>query len=160
MTTKYAGSEVLRMAIEIEKTGKRFYDGMAERFKDGDVQKLFRFLSQEEVRHESLFTSMLEAVETAPEKSVFDDHELALYFRSIVGDSVFPAAGKEKNVSEGIGDIHDALKKALDLEKDAILFFHEMKYHTREKDHATVEEIIEEERRHIALIVDLQQAYR
>lgn len=160
MTTKYAGSEVLRMAIEIEKVGKRFYNDMAERFKDLRVQELFTFLSREEIRHETLFTNMLEAVETASEKSVFDDHELTLYFRSIVGESVFPAPGREKEVSEGIDDIHDALKKALDLEKDAILFFHEMKNHTQEKDHDTVEQIIEEERKHIALIIDLQQEYR
>ncbi len=159
MGLQYAGSEVLKIAVEIERKGKIFYEDMAELITHPKVKEIFQFLAKEEVRHEVIFTKMLSSIEPQTEKSVFDDDELSLFYRSLVGDKVFPSKSVEKELKNDFSDLATALQRALDLEKDAILFFHEMKTITSEKDHAVIEEIIQEERDHIKKILEIMKEY-
>ncbi len=50
MNDKYAGSEILHMAVEIEKKGKEFYQSVVQSQKDEKAQKVFNFLIDEEER--------------------------------------------------------------------------------------------------------------
>ena len=160
MGSKYAGSEILQMAIEIEQKGKLFYENMADSINDLKVKKLFRFLAEEEVQHEIVFKKMLSSIETFTESSVFDQHELHLYFRSFVGDNVIPSKNQEKELLNDLGNINSALDKAFNLEKAAILYFHELKNLTNEKDSIIIDDIIREERIHIKKIFEIMEEYK
>ena len=156
MGVQYAGSEVLRMAVEIEKKGKAFYDGVVRSVKDERARDIFQYLSDEEVEHERVFRKMLDEVEAKTEASPYDDTETTLYFKSLIDKKIFPSAGEGEAMKEEMGNPAAAIRVALSLEKDAVLFFNELLRITEEKDRKAVERIIEEERDHIQRILRLK----
>ncbi len=156
MTGKYAGSEVLQMAVEIEKKGKAFYDGVVRNVKDPQAKAIFQYLSDEEVQHEELFRAMLADVESETDKSPYNNTEVVLYFRSLIDKKIFPSEEEGESFSKEMGNPAVAIRIALSLEKDAVLFFNEMLQITQETDRKAVEQVIEEEREHIRRILRLK----
>lgn len=156
MGPKYAGSEVLQMAVEMEKKGKAFYDGVVQAVKDEKTQEVFQFLSDEEVQHEKVFREMLVEVEPKTGTGPYDDTEIILYFRSLIDQKIFPSETEGGAMKKELGDPAVATRIALSLEKDSILFYHELLDVTEEKDHGMVRRIIEEERDHIRRILQLR----
>ncbi len=152
MELKYAGGEILKMAIEIEKTGKAFYDEVVQAVKDGKTKSVFQFLSDEEVKHEKTFRKMLQEIESVGEGTPFDDSEVTRYFRSLIGQKIFPSRHEGKHMKTELSDPSVAVRIAMSMEKDSILFYHEMIHVTQKKDHGVIEQIIEEERDHIRRI--------
>jgi len=157
MNDKYDGSEILNMAVEVEKKGREFYESVAKNQKNEKAQKVFDFLIDEEKRHENVFRDMLNKVEKDSEKSVYDDTEMILYFSSIVDRKIFPDVEEGVSLQDGISDPGVALRIALSMEKDSILFYSELLNITHEKDHNVINQIIEEERDHINRILKLKK---
>ena len=156
MGQSYAGSEVLQMAVEIEKKGKTFYDSVVNAVKDNKTKEIFQFLADEEVRHEKVFRAMLEEVETDSDRSPYDDTEMTLYFRSLIDRKIFPSGEEGEAMKKEIGEPQVAIKIAIGLEKDAILFFSELLRVTQDKEHPVINRIIDEERDHIHRILRLK----
>ena len=156
MGNQYAGSEVLQMAVEIEKKGKAFYDGVVQTIGNEKAKSIFQYLADEEVQHEKTFKKMLNQVEANPQESPYDDMEMILYFRSLIDRKIFPSEDEGQMMKKDLADPGAAIRIALSLEKDAVLFFHEMLQITHEKDHSIVQNIIEEEREHIRRILKLK----
>ena len=156
MAEKFAGSEVLQMAVELERNGKAFYDSVIRVVKEEKVRDIFQFLSDEEVRHEKVFKEMLEEVEPELPASPYDDTEMILYFRSLIDKKIFPGEDEGRSMKKDLSDPVAALRIALSMEKDSVLFYHELLPMTREKDRETMERIIEEERDHIHRILQLK----
>lgn len=156
MEKKYAGSEVLQMAVEIERKGKSYYDSVIKAVKDEKTRDVFQFLSDEEVRHEKVFKEMLEEVKPKPEGSPYDETEMILYFRSLIDRKIFPSPEEGESMKKELGDPAVAIRIALSLEKDSVLFYNELLQITAEKDRQAVERIIDEERDHIRRILQLK----
>jgi rubrerythrin len=156
MELKFAGGEILKMAIEIEKNGKAFYDAVVQKMKDEKVKSVFHYLSEEEVKHEKLFRKMLQSIESETVKGPFDDSEMTRYFRSLIGQRVFPSEQEGKFIKDHLENPSAAIRIAISLEKDSILFYHEMIPVTQEKDHPVIKNIIDEEREHIRRIIQLK----
>ena len=157
MNNTYAGSEVLQMAIEIERKGKEFYQSVAQAHKEETIQDVFNFLIEEEVRHEKVFRGMLAQVEMNTEHSVYDKTDMILYFSSLVHRKVFPDTEEGMSLQKQISDPAVALRIALSLEKDSILFYSELLDVTHKKDHSLINQIIAEERDHIKRILNLKR---
>ncbi len=155
MEVKYAGSEILRMAVEIERHGKAFYDSVIRVMKNPHARDIFQFLSDEEERHEDVFKRMLQKVEQKNE-SGYDDEEVIFYFRSLIEKKIFPTSEEAESMEKDLGDPVVAMHIALSLEKESILFYHELLPVTNEKDHPVIHQIIEEERNHIHRILQLK----
>jgi len=155
MTTKYAGSEIFQIAVELEINGRKFYEELHSDVKDEQLQETFKFLADEELKHEKTFRSMMKTLDKEPDTGIYDDREMILYFNSLVDRSVFPS--DKENMSELIdtGSIRDIVERAITFEKNTILFFSEMLNSTRPEDHEVIQKIIEEERSHIHRLLKL-----
>ncbi|MBN1895313.1 ferritin family protein [bacterium] len=156
MTPSYSGSEILQMAVELEEMGKRFYERVFDEVKDKKTRSVFRYLADEEVKHKALFQKMLRSADSESFSGPYDPTEMMLYFKSLVGQKIFPDAESADFASGALNDPRIAIRIALSLEKDAILFFHEMQTVTAEGDRTLVEGVIAEERNHIRRILALK----
>ncbi|MCD6117695.1 ferritin family protein [bacterium] len=157
MTEKLAGSELLQMAVQLEKEGKEFYLAVAESVKNPVAREIFQFLADEEVKHEEIFRSMLSKGEDIMLALPYDDYEMLLYFKSLVDKKIFPGVSEVKDMRKYINDPAAALRVAISFEKDAILFFSEFKNLVRKDDQNVIDDIIEEERKHIYRILEFQK---
>ena len=155
MSIAFAGSELLNMAVQLEKKGKAFYDRVANTVKDEETRKIFQYLADEEVKHEQLFKEMLGRIKAAGD-SPYDDSEMLSYFRALVDREVFPEEEYAAEIKNNTKAPAVALRIALSLEKDAVLYFHELAMRTESKDQKIIEAIIAEERKHIQRILELK----
>ena len=156
MGEKYAGSEVLLMAVELEKKGYAFYESVVRAVKDKKARDVFQFLADEEVRHEKVFRTILKDVEIKADVNPYDDIEMTHYFHSLIDRKIFPSEEEGAAMRKEIGDPAVAIRIALSLEKDAVLFFNELINVTQKKDHDVINRIIDEERDHIRRILQLK----
>jgi len=153
MTEKYAGSELLQMAIQLEKEGREFYLTAAKAVHEPVVKDIFQYLADEEHKHEEIFRSMLDKGEDFGLTWPYDDYEMLLYFHSLTDTRVFPRASDVEELKKEIDNPASALHIALSFEKEAILFFSEIKAFVQPGQHHVIDGIIGEERKHIQKIL-------
>jgi len=163
MAIGFNADEVLEMAIRIEENGAAFYRKAAGLQSDEENRNFLEGLAVMEDRHQEIFTEMRKTLgETDKAGTVFDPHgELALYLASMadsLGGEGSPSAADALTGNETLEDI---IKTALGLEKDSILFYLGVKNMVPPKyGRDKVEEIIEEERRHVAQLTGVLNKVR
>jgi len=143
----YSIDEILEMAIQTEKLGYQFYTGMSEKFKNDDgLVSLFTTLATKEKGHERTFTNLKDFVAKHGTEPV-QWEEVTSYMRAFVESEFFLGRGKSLPSMDHVNTVQDAVKFALGFEKEALLYFMELRTVVREKD--VVDMIINEEKSHI-----------
>ena len=146
----YSIREVVEMAVRTEKLGHAFYTEMAERFEDAQgLKDLFTMLATMELKHERIFTDILAKI-SDNEPSGWD--EALHYLRAMMESQFF--LGKDKSLPnfDNIKSVLEATDFALGFEKETTLFFTGLKTAVTESDRPHVQEIIDEEIKHIAML--------
>ena len=75
MATTFSGSELINIAIGIERRGIAFYDTMAKSTENAEARDVFRYLADMERMHIRIFQSMLgEADKYQPPESYAEEY--------------------------------------------------------------------------------------
>ncbi|WP_438314442.1 ferritin family protein [Candidatus Caldatribacterium sp. SIUC1] len=153
MAFRFAPSEILSMAVELERKGIAFYEHLKSRATREDGKTMFQFLADEERRHLETFTRLLE--ETG-ETIVDESGEVSQYLGSIVETGVLSKVLRGEVSAERMG-LSEALSTGIQVEKESILFYQGfLPFVPREKQH-WVEEVIAEEKRHFLRLARLKE---
>jgi len=152
--SRYSVTELIDLAKQVEEAGELFYAAACEHVADERVRKLFAELGADERRHAAEFEAMLGQLTEDLEQWREDDHYLA-YLRAVVDGRVFSRPEEARARVAGIADVAGAVRFALDLEKNTILFLHELKTMLRPEAHAMVEELVAEEQEHVRKLSSL-----
>lgn len=156
VVTYLSDDEALKVAMNVEKQGIDLYKKMSDVVKDPDTSKLLSWLSEEEKKHFQMFKEADEKILSGPKSRPLEiNEEISAYLRSLVDTGIFshlsefsPDQVKELNQVQ-------ALKLAIGVEKDSILFYDEaQKYSTNPSGKKTFGEIMQEERRHLIKLAD------
>ena len=157
MSNVFNAKEVIDLGIEKEKKRRDFYAFTAERFKEKDMKELFGRLRDWEETHIKKFTEIRNSIEESEIAESYDG-EFAAYIKATVDDMLYKQVSAEwfaRNVKAPLA----AIQYGMGFEKDAILFFGELlKYmtaHHKEK----VQELIDEEKKHLIYLSQLKQKY-
>jgi len=152
----FKASEVLKIAVQIEKNGMAFYTEVKNKSKCFPVQELFDFLAKEEVRHEHTFRSLLEKTgDYEPVESYPGEYER--YLEAIAGENVFTQSDAMKQIARKAVSDKEAIDLAIGFEKDSIIFFSELRKFVPADDQGIVEKIIGEEKGHLTKLLDLKK---
>lgn len=155
MPYNFNAAEVFDVAIKIEENGKRFYEQSLNVVKDPAVRKLFQDLAGQEVEHKARFEelkSKLTKDDTATK--VWDpDNELDQYLKMLADQHVFVSSESLDIQMKTIKDVKDALKIAMDFEKDSVIFFLTMQEAVSGKrEEELVSLLVKEEQQHLRLL--------
>lgn len=156
MAALFACSELLEVALEIEKNGQAFYEELSNCAKEKGVLEVAKFMAEEEKRHYEKFKTMLDVIgesHTTPESY---PGEYQQYVKALADSRVFTEEHEIRDECRRLKNDSDAIQMAIGLEKDSIIFYNEMSRFVRESDRPTVGKIIDEERRHIAKLWELK----
>jgi len=149
MSYDFNANEILKMAEQIERNGYKFYTTAAENVADSESKEFLLKLADMESLHEAYFASIRsELSDKEKETTVFDpDGEVDLYLRALADTRIF----FEKKID--VSSMEEILKAAITAEKDSIVFYLGMKNTIPERlGREKVDEIIEEEMKHITLL--------
>ncbi len=149
MSFSYNADNIFEMAEEIERNGAKFYKDAAAMIKEPEIQKLLNSLSAMEIDHEKTFSEMRTKLKREEKGSTaFDPYnEESGYLKSLADTKVF--YDKEIDLTSP----REVLKAAITAEKESILFYLGMKGFVPESfGKKWIDEIIEEEKKHIILL--------
>ncbi|MBW2690482.1 MAG: ferritin family protein [Deltaproteobacteria bacterium] len=145
---------VLDLAVWLEKHGQAFYEDARDAVTDPGLKETFATLAAEEKKHCAIYTDLYELYTG---KSAEGDELLGEYgnfIRLLI-----------KEISQflefdGVLTQEELIDRALQFEKDTLLYFNEVKPLFRGKAGALIEAVCREEKRHIQQLLERRELMR
>ncbi len=148
-------SEIYQFAVKIEENGEKFYREMTKKLDNPKIKELFTFLADEEVEHKAIFNNLLSKFEKYDPPESYP-REYFAYLEAYTENIVFSFSKFDDDISK-INDMETALRFAINKELDTIQYFQEMKNLVHQSENEKIEAIIEEERKHVVKLFEIQR---
>ena len=156
MSISFSGSELINIAIGIERRGIAFYDIMTRSTQNAVARDAFQYLANMERQHIQIFQDMLGE---ADKYQIPDTHagEYTAYLQALVDSAVFTDDLVTSEMATRLSSDIEAVELAISAEKDSILFYYEMKGIMPQRAQPTVSKIITEEKSHLRQLSELKK---
>ena len=155
MALFFSGSELLEIAIGIERNGMAFYQTLADKTGNRDVKDIYNHLAGEEKKHLDTFQGMSDSLGQAKPPETYTE-EYMLYLKSLVDNAVFSNVTEAQQKAAKVFNEIEALDPGIQAEKDSILFYSELQNLVREPDRKVVLNILDEEKKHLRQLSELK----
>jgi len=154
MTVTFNAFEVFEIAEQIERNGTNFYIRAAELFGDPDTCQMFLKLAEWEKEHELIFARMKQQLsEQSRQAGTSEADDLLPDPRVMAGLAVFGMRSNPAEELRGRQEKTDIIRRAVEKEKDSIVFYHGLKeFVPAGADKDKIDDIIKEEMRHIVIL--------
>jgi rubrerythrin len=152
MIFNFNAAEVIQVAIRIEENGKKFYDQAVKVIDDPAVKKLFEELALQEVEHKRHFENLKAQLPAQTQTSDvwFPENEMEAYLKMMAEQHVFTSDETLEAKLEQLKGVREALKMAIEFEKDSVIFFLTMQEATdNKKDQEKIGLLVKEEQTHL-----------
>ena len=156
MSISFSVSELISIAIGIERRGIAFYDIMTRSTENSVARDAFQYLADMERQHIQIFQGMLEEPAKYQPAETYDT-EYANYLGALVESAVFTDDIVTSEMTTQTDTDIEAIELAINAEKDSILFYYEMRDIMPERAHLTVNKIIAEEKSHLRQLSELKK---
>ena len=151
----FKGGEIVKIGIQIEKNGYDFYNILAGSTKNFHAQGTFKYLAGEEKKHIASFEKLLDSVESyEPTETYLGEYQQ--YVKALAEEYIFTKANKGKETAGTASNEVDAIDMGINFEKDSILFYDEMKKFVPSSEHKAIDELINQEKQHLAKLSSLR----
>lgn len=156
MSISFSISELIKIAVGVEKRGIAFYDTMSRSTKDASARSAFRYLADMEREHVKIFQAMFDGSDKyqVPEAYI---SEYSAYLQALVDNTVFTDEMVTSEVVTRADTDIQALELAMGAEKDSILFYYEMRDIMSQQTHSAISKIIAEEKAHLRELSELKK---
>lgn len=150
-------TEIAKIAMKIEENGVAFYQTLAGKTEEPEAKALFEFMAGEEEQHYQNFQVLADKLEGYDIQTFENDYED--YMRDLANNSVFATDVDPVAMAEGVSSVPEAVDLALDFEKDSILFYLQFKKMASEEEKFGIDEIIDEEHKHVHQLLTIKKLY-
>ena len=155
MNIEFNAFEVFEIAQKIERNGARFYRKAAGLFKEPHLGNMFIELANWETKHIEVFANMKKqlAQQSRELRCFKPDKNMLIDAQAMAGLAVFGIKPEPSDELTGKENLKDVLKRAIQKEKDSIVYYTGLKdfVPARAGGHK-IADIIEEEMRHIRIL--------
>jgi rubrerythrin len=152
MNVNFNAFEVFEIAEQIERNGTYFYLRAAELFDDLKTCQMFLNLAEWEKEHEHTFALMRQQL-SEQNRHVPRPDDLLPDPRVMAGMAVFGIRSDPAEELNGRQSETDIIRKAVEKEKDSIVFYHGLKeFVPAGADKDKINDIIKEEMKHIVIL--------
>jgi len=155
MDRSFSGCEIVELGVQIENSGRDFFGDMARKAKDAGARKVFAHLAEEDARHAEVFRKIFDSKCAYKPQGAYPEEYFA-YMKALVGDYVSSGKDRAREMEKAVLDENSAIEVGIQYVKDAILFYESVKALAAGKDRATIDELIREEKSHLARLGELR----
>ena len=156
MSIVFSSSELVNIAIGIERRGITFYDIMAKSTDNELARDTFQSLADMEREHIATFQDMLdEADKRQPSES--STQEYSGYIQALIDDAVFTDDMITSEMAAQADSDIKALELGINAEKDSILFYYEMRDIMPLRALHIINRIIAEEKSHLQQLSEVKK---
>jgi len=154
----FEAGDIFEIAMRIEENGSNFYRYAVQVAKDEDAKKMFAWLADEEAKHRETLKELLSTIERHDPPENYPG-EYGAYLHNYADNTlIFKKDVMDRELSK-ITDTVSAIDFALRRELDSILYYHEIKGFIAGNQHAAIDIIINEERKHFQLLAKMKEKY-
>ena len=149
MPDLFSVRELIDVAIREEATAATFYKAAAENADSKELREFMLKVAKVEGEHERKFRDLLRragAYEPAGE-SYAGEHES--YMAYLTEGRIFPMEQDAVEMAKRQGSDEKTVETAMEMERNTLLFYHEMIRYVPVGDRPLLEDIISEERQHV-----------
>jgi len=151
----FSGSELLEIAIGIERNGMAFYQALADKTGNRDVKDIYNHLAGEEKKHLDIFQGMSGSLGQVKPPETYTE-EYMLYLKSLIDSVVFSNVTEARQKADKVFNKIEAIDTGIQAEKDSILFYTELQNLVRERDRKVVLKVLDEEKNHLRQLSELK----
>lgn len=151
-----SGRELVEIAIGIERNGITFYDSLAKSTEAVKASDLYKYLAGKEKEHLKLFQNMIDLVGDYQLPEMYTE-EYDRYLKALIDSTVFSDEQGALQRAQKVTTEAEAIQIGLGAEKDSILFYSEMRELVHGSERDVIDQIIEEEKTHLARLSDLMR---
>jgi len=156
MAVFFSGSELLEIAVGIERNGMAFYQALADKTGKKDVKDIYSYLAGEEKKHLDTFQGMSDSLGQAKPQETYTE-EYMLYLKSLIDNVVFSNVTEAQQKAARVFNEIEAVDTGIQAEKDSILFYTELQNLVREMDRKVILNIVDEEKKHLRQLSELKK---
>ncbi len=156
MGNLFCANEVIEMGIQILENGRDYYQYIARLTKNREIKETFNWLMKEEEREINSFREILGSVEKCEPFEIYDG-EYASYIKSLTETYKYSKVNEGKETVKRIKDNGEAIAMAVMIEKDTMLFLHELQNVVRERERKVVSKLIKRIQEHITRLNKLKK---
>jgi len=146
--------DVIKIALQIEQTGKAIYETALKQIQPPPLIELFQFLAKEEDSHITTFQKIYDEFKITGEGFEVSRPEDMLYLETLAKSQIFQ--GKAINEVLRTQEPLQLINLALSFERDALLFFMKLYRMVCAKDRELISQLIKEEEGHIVKLTEIQ----
>ncbi len=155
-TGNFSDLEALKMAEGMEREGRAFYRAAEGAVSDEGLKSTFAMLADDEEQHLKTFEDMTGEMARSKTEEYWDEPDVGAYIQAVVAQKVFPKPELAPQSVEGMSAAADALRFALQAEKDTVLFYGLCADGARGNEvRKAFHRLVAEERKHVVLIAQL-----
>jgi rubrerythrin len=151
-----SGSELISIAIGIERRGVAFYDIMTKSTENAAARDAFQYLADMERQHIRVFQDMLNEADKYQIPETYAG-EYTAYLQALISSAVFSDDMVTSEMATQADSDIEAMELAITAEKDSILFYYEMKEVMPQPAQPMVNQIIAEEKSHLRQLSELKK---
>jgi len=141
----FSGKEMLTTFVKMEEEVAKYYTEMAEHASDKKSKKVFERLAKEEERHQKIYSALVDKFSDKMERD-FPEDEIE-YVKELMEENI-----KEKHQFDKNKKLIDSLELAERMEKDGILFVHQLMTMYPDLAEKELKIILKEEKKHLQLV--------
>jgi len=137
------------MAMELEQSGEAFYRAVVPQSDSPEIRALFEDLAEQETQHYKTFANLVKTVQDQPIMTMDEWDEYLAYLKTTIQNAFFEGPDKALAMAKQATSEKEAIRIAMNFEKDTVLFFHDLHDMIPQPDKGIITRIIDEEKLHI-----------
>lgn len=148
MPELFSVAELINVAIREEQTGATYYRALAEAAESEELHDFALEVAEMEDEHEQKFKDLRERVGDYEPVGDYED-EYTDYMEYMCRGRIFPADREGQELARQQESEQQAIETAMEMERNTLLFYHELLPFVPEEDRELLDDIIAEERQHV-----------
>ena len=151
-------NEVFEIAEQIERNGKAFYEKAVAITDNEDGKKFLQSLADMEGDHEKYFAALKNKLVSGTDDPLDRDGTALSYIQAMVDAEIFSNLKPLAETLRGDETMEEIKKIAIEFEKNTVIYFASLRNAMKsEAERKAIENLVEEELRHISILANWQQ---
>ena len=151
----YRATDIIEMALEIEKSGEVFYRAVAQKVQSPEIKALFEDLAEQEALHYEAFKKLEKINWDQSLMSADQWSQYLMYLQATIQSAFFEGRDKALSLADQVTDGNEALQMAMGFEKETLLFFYDLLDMVNDADKKIIKRIIKEEKAHLRRLAEI-----
>ena len=157
MKNNFNPQEIVKIAINIEESGKKLYQSLEGKAKDRKLKLICKYLKEQEELHRQTFQEMLDNIGEYIVHE-FGPGEYEAYLRAIATEYIFTQEVINRKIKQGFSSDLEAVKFGILVEKESILTYSALREYMLAGKGAVLDKVIGEEKKHLTDLIGLRDS--